>query len=226
MLSALWLLRQNLRTVTQRDIVRLETAIAPYEEADFLADLHLCDRRADLIGISDLLMVHFQNDVSTLQSRSFGWTARLNSRNDDAFRAGIAEVLGKLLIERPHLNADVRPGNRRPVPSLHEVRQNRRCRIDRNREPDGLSLGRDHRVNTDYLPFGRDERAARIPRVDGSRNLDHVVISKDGETGSAACGDIAAMKRRNDTEADRVLERLWFADGQHELSLLQRTGIA
>src|SRR5579864_5926148 len=94
------------RSVAQRDAVRLQVAVAPHEQGDFVADLHLRYCVTDLIGGRHLLMVELQDDVACLQACFVSRALRNHISDDDALRAVVSEVVGDLRVERPHLDPD------------------------------------------------------------------------------------------------------------------------
>src|SRR5579872_1568858 len=93
-------------SVAQRDAVRLQVAVAPHEQGDFVADLHLRYCVTDLVRGRHLLMVELQDDVACLQTGFVSRALRNHIRDDDALRAVVSEVVGDLRVERPHLDAD------------------------------------------------------------------------------------------------------------------------
>src|SRR5215467_3290370 len=102
------LLYVELVLVAEGDVDRLQRALAPHEERDFLSDLHALDGIRHVFGLVNRLMVQLDDDVAGLEADLIGRASRNDVADDDPVLALVAEVVADLRRQRADLHADER----------------------------------------------------------------------------------------------------------------------
>src|SRR5262245_58740761 len=160
--------------------------VPPELDIHGLSNRRRCNHPGQILGVGDCLTVKFHDHVSLLDSCFLCWASWNHLGNQGPLLFFEAERFHQF---RSYLlDTDTEPAAGY-MSLLLELGSNLFGHVDRDRESNALSRGDDRCIDTHYLPFCVDERAAAVARVDRGISLNKTVIGSGTNHSSLGADD-------------------------------------
>lgn len=183
-------------------------------EGDLVARHHLADLHHELLVVLDGGAVNLQYDVPSLEPGLLGGGIAHDVTDYRALLSLDSVGLGELLGQR--LNGDPEPTPSH-LAELDEVAHHLLGHVDRDGEPDALTVSDNRSIYPDNFAFQVKKRPSAVSRIDGSVSLDEVVIRPGADD---------APLRAHNSLGDGLLKTERVPDSQDPLAHPELFGVS